>query len=236
MALPIERKAHLKETKETLLGKTNEQLYSILYVHSMIYTREAIQATKEEFARRQLDAQDMARKLTAADRALVGKAVYDATKVPTGRVKGTAGSGDGGIRMALRFQGSNEDEVDRQAKREGYTPVLIFIFVLLAAIDGVTSWFSNKSLASYEQGLGLMSILVLAYWFAAPFYYEFRIRTKEIDGKVSAIEGAVAASQRESAQLRSELSAVRDKLGDLYEMRMQLQSIHNQINELSHKQ
>jgi hypothetical protein len=39
MALPIERKAHLKETKETLLGKTNEQLYSILYVHSKNYTR-----------------------------------------------------------------------------------------------------------------------------------------------------------------------------------------------------
>ena len=45
-------------------GKTDKELYDILYAHPQDYTLDAIQAAKEEFASRRLDAQDRARKLS----------------------------------------------------------------------------------------------------------------------------------------------------------------------------
>jgi DNA-binding FrmR family transcriptional regulator len=49
----------------------------------------------------------------------------------------------------------------------------------------------------------------------APFYYEFRIRGKEIDGKVSAIEQAVIASKEGHAELLERLTAIEDKLNSI---------------------
>ena len=89
--------------------------------------------------------------------------------------------------MALRFQ-DERDEFDRAAKEERATPVLIFLFVLIAAIHGLFAWLRGESVASYVKDLAWLLAFGIAYWMLAPFYYEFRFRTKEIDGKVSAIE------------------------------------------------
>src|SRR5271157_6172712 len=102
--------------------------------------------------------------------------------------------------VALRFQ-DRDDEIDRAAKEERATPVLILFFVLFAAIHGVVWWFSGGSLASYAKDLAWMLGFGLAYWMLAPFYYEFRIRTKEILGAVSAV-------MEDQKELQEKLSAI----------------------------
>jgi hypothetical protein len=116
--------------------------------------------------------------------------------------------------LALRFQDKG-DEVDRAAKDERATPVLVFLLVLIAAIQGVFSWIEGKSLASYGEDLAWLFALGLAYWFFAPFYYEFRIRTKEIDGKVSAIEKSVNSLRDGIAELRDQLQLALEKLDEI---------------------
>jgi hypothetical protein len=115
--------------------------------------------------------------------------------------------------MALRFQGN--DEVDRQAKEERATGVLVFLVVLLAVISGAVDWLSGKSLASYEEELAFYIGLGFLFWFLTPFYYEFRIRTKEIGGKVSAIEEAVTSAKEDRAELLARLAAIESKLDDI---------------------
>ena len=117
--------------------------------------------------------------------------------------------------MALRFQ--EKDDVDRAIKGESQTGCLIVILVLLAAITGAFAWFRGDGLASYEKELAFYIGCGFVIWLAAPFYYEFRIRTKEIDGKVSAIEKAVNASEEANAELLEKLTAIEHKLGELLE-------------------
>ncbi|MGP8259906.1 MAG: hypothetical protein ACLQM6_08140 [Acidobacteriaceae bacterium] len=100
--------------------------------------------------------------------------------------------------MALRFQ-NRDDEVDRAAKETRATGAMVFLLVLAAVIWGAVDWFSGESLASYEKLLALLIGLGFVDWLASPYYHEFRIRTKEIDGKVSAIEKAVNASKEDQA-------------------------------------
>jgi len=118
--------------------------------------------------------------------------------------------------VALRFQGKS-DEIERAAKEERNTPALIIIFVLFAAIHGVLAWVQGESFASYAKDLAWLLAFCLTYWILAPFYYEFHIRTEEIDGKVSAIEKAVNASEEAHAELLEKLTAIEDKLGELSE-------------------
>lgn len=88
--------------------------------------------------------------------------------------------------MALRFQ-DKHDEVDRAAKESRGTGATIFLLLVLAVMTGAVDWFSGTSLASYEKELALCIVVAFFTWLAAPFYYELRIRTKEIDGKASAL-------------------------------------------------
>jgi hypothetical protein len=114
--------------------------------------------------------------------------------------------------VALRFQ-DGRDEVDRTAKESRATGVMVFLLLLLAVITGTVDWFSGESLASYEKELAFYIGLTFVTWLAAPFYYEFRIRTKEIDGKVSAIEEAVKSSREAHGELLERLTAIEKKLG-----------------------
>ncbi len=91
-------------------------------------------------------------------------------------------------------------------------PVMIFLLVLFAAIQGGLAWFRGGNLASYTQDIAWLVGFGFAYWLLAPFYYEFRIRAKEIDGKVSAIEETVAALKGDRAELLKRLSAIEGKL------------------------
>lgn len=140
--------------------------------------------------------------------------------------------------MVLRFQ--ERDEVDRAAKETRATGVMVFVLVLSAVVTGAVAWFSGESLASYEKVLALYIGLGFVNWLAAPFYHEFRIRTKEIDGKVSAIEEAanalmeshaavtvsriewtVNASREDLAELLERLTAIENRLDSIREERTQ---------------
>ncbi len=119
--------------------------------------------------------------------------------------------------MVLRFQ--KKDESDRAAKEERHTGGLVVVLVLVAVIHGAFAWFSDKSLASYEVDLVWLFGFGFVYWMAAPFYYEFRIRTKEIDGKVSAIEEAVNALREGHAELLERFTAIEEKLTEIQDAR-----------------
>lgn len=112
--------------------------------------------------------------------------------------------------MALRFQ--KKDEVDRAAKEARQTGVMVFLLVFLAVITGAGAWLSGESLASYERELGFYICCAFVTWLALPIYHEFRIRTKEIDGKASAVEDAVNASKEAHAELLERLIAIERKL------------------------
>lgn len=111
--------------------------------------------------------------------------------------------------MALRFQ-DKDDEVDRAAKLGWRVPVVVF--VVMAAIVGVFAWVSGKSLHSYEQNIAVGIACFWAWWILLPVYWEFRARTKEIDGKVSTIEERVAASAISYADVSRKLSEIDEKL------------------------
>lgn len=119
--------------------------------------------------------------------------------------------GAGRCSVTLRFQ-DKHDEVDRAAKEERATGVLVFMVVVLAAISGAVHWFDGKSLASYEEELGFYIGLGFLFWFLAPFYYEFRIRTKEIYGTVIENEKAISAVREDQKELLERLNAIEEEM------------------------
>lgn len=112
--------------------------------------------------------------------------------------------------MALRFQ--EKDDVDRAAKESKATGVTVFCLLVVAAIAGATDWINGEILASYEKELVFYIGLAIVIWLAAPSYHEFRIRTKEIDGKVSAIEEALNSSSEAHEELLERFTAIEKKL------------------------
>ena len=129
--------------------------------------------------------------------------------------------------MSLRFQSEN-DEVDQAVKNESHTVMLVFILGFIATIDGVFEWFQGKSLAEYGKNLGWWIGFGLAYWLACPFYNEFRFRTKELDGKVSAIEQTVIAFKEYHGELIEKLESIEQKLD---EASARLKSLNPDANE-----
>ena len=115
--------------------------------------------------------------------------------------------------MGLRFQGN--DEVDRQAKHERATGVWVLLIVLLGAVSGAVDWFSGKSLASYKEELGFYIVFGFLSWLFSPLYYDFRIRSKEIDGKVSAIEKVVTSAEESRVELLQRLAVIEAKLDEI---------------------
>lgn len=118
--------------------------------------------------------------------------------------------------MVLRFQDKDE-EVDRAAKRERRS---IVVFVGIGAlVMGLWSWLSGDSLHSYGEFLAFAAVCLWALWMVSPIYYEFQIRTKEIDGKVSAIEAESRAAKEERADLLEKLTAIEEKLDAIWRER-----------------
>lgn len=139
--------------------------------------------------------------------------------------------------MALRFQ--EKDDVDRVAKESRATGVTVFCLLVLAAIAGATDWINGKSLASYEKELVFYIGLAFVIWLAAPFYHEFRIRRKEIDGKVSAIDGALSSKGEAQEELLKRLTAIEEAVNVRTAMTIRLSLnerliLRNQYEILSH--
>ena len=57
-----------EDLKRTMQSKTDEELYSLLHLHSQDYTLEATNAASEEFSRRQPDAPTISRVVAAAEK------------------------------------------------------------------------------------------------------------------------------------------------------------------------
>jgi hypothetical protein len=117
--------------------------------------------------------------------------------------------------MSLRFQ--REDDVDCEVK-EGRrrTPwIILFFIVLFAAVSGLGDWLSGQSLKSFgEEIVGAIGF-GFVWWLVDPIYEEFRVRTKEIDGKVSAIESSMVESKERDTELLRRLKAIETRLDEI---------------------
>jgi hypothetical protein len=125
--------------------------------------------------------------------------------------------------VALRFQEKDEIDSDVEKKKReslrfgGCISGVMFIFYAVGM--GLFDFFADKTLTMYKQEIGGFLAFLLAVAFAelilSPLYEEFRFRTKEIDGKVSAIEEAVNASKGGHAELLERLTAIEEKLAEI---------------------
>jgi hypothetical protein len=87
--------------------------------------------------------------------------------------------------MALRFK--KVDDSDIAAKRERHPWLLLIGLAFLAVVYIVDDSVNGNSVG---KDLAWIAVFGVLWWYVAPLYYEFHFRTKEIDGKVSAIEDA----------------------------------------------
>jgi hypothetical protein len=117
--------------------------------------------------------------------------------------------------VALRFQSA--DDVDSKVKEEARRASLIggVLLILYLAGTGIVAFISGESLETYGKDHFSTIGLAFAVWFCVPYYQEFRIRTKEIDGKVSALEETIIARKEREFELLEMLHAIDGKLDDL---------------------
>ena len=130
--------------------------------------------------------------------------------------------------MSLRSQ--VKDEIDKEVEEKKRASLMIdglivgpIVVVCYSVVFGLFDWFTGKILKLYGQEIGgmLAVLLVAAFagWILFPLYDEFRFRTKEIDGKVSAIEEAVNESKEGHAELLERLTAIEEKLTEIQDAR-----------------
>lgn len=117
--------------------------------------------------------------------------------------------------MSLRFQ--DEDEVDRRVSETKRTTFwLIAAILLLAAVwYGLDAWSRGASLGKFVIELGGLIAVCWVGWVSYPIYLEFRIRTKEIDGKISAAEAAMNETNERYLELLHRLAAIETRLDDI---------------------
>lgn len=125
--------------------------------------------------------------------------------------------------MALRFQA--KDEIDKKVEESGGLWRFFWgvVFVVIAVATGISALFTGKTLKEYGQDIGIWLACVLLVAFIqqilSPLYEEFSLRTKEINGRVSAIEEAVNASKKSQAELLDRLTAIEEKLTEIQSAR-----------------
>ncbi len=118
--------------------------------------------------------------------------------------------------MFLRFQ--KEDDVDREVKEENRRTVpwmVLFYIGLVAGVFGLSDWLRSELPRSLWEELAGLFAIGFVCWLVVPVYEEFRIRTKEIYGKVSAIEEAVFNLKESHAELLEKLTAVEERLAEI---------------------
>lgn len=115
--------------------------------------------------------------------------------------------------MALRFQHKG-NELDRATNEDASFLFWVFMIVavVVAAAFGVHAWLSDESFQSYGKDASAIFVAALVVCLLFSLYSEFRTRTNEIYGMVSAIEKALNASKEGHAELLERLTAVEDKL------------------------
>jgi hypothetical protein len=97
--------------------------------------------------------------------------------------------------MALHSQDEVDREVNAGKRISRWARWSLILFVLLAVVFGMDAFLTGRSWSKYElvAGVGLFTwfLIVSVDLLLASLYKEFRLRTSEISGKLSAIEKAV---------------------------------------------
>lgn len=120
--------------------------------------------------------------------------------------------------MAIHYQ-DKDDEIDRLAKEERAMPVLILVIVMFALIAGIWAYLTGGSLKSYGRDMAGVLGLAFAYWLFSPFYYEFRLRTKEANGKATA---TLERLERLEARFGERLNVIEEKLDTIEHRSLEL--------------
>jgi hypothetical protein len=117
--------------------------------------------------------------------------------------------------MPLRFQ--EDDEIDRRVTevRKAAMWLIVGILVLAGVWYGLDEWMHGGSIMRYALELGGLVGACWLGWVLYPIYQEFRIRTKEIDGKLSAAEKALEQSNDRYNLLLDRLAAIERRLDEI---------------------
>ena len=112
-----------------------------------------------------------------------------------------------------------DEEVKENRKSEGITLAVLygFSFVVIAIIAGIFDWLTGRDDKSVRAGSRIyfhatLALPVIGQMVLIPLYNEFRLRSKEIDGKVSAIESALNSSKKDHAEIIERLAAIEETL------------------------
>jgi hypothetical protein len=125
-----------EELKKAILSKTNEELYDVLYVHSIDYTPEALEIAKREFLARGVDADTLTRLSSAAE--VLQRHVQAREEAPLdGYLKVVAFLFSPlflGLPMLLAFRHYAERGARRKAREWGRWAIGGFVFYLILGI------------------------------------------------------------------------------------------------------
>lgn len=108
------------------------------------------------------------------------------------------------VAMTLRFQ--KADEIDREVNEERKINrwMIPSLLAFIVAVFGIGDWLRGDSRSFWEKVAGAIAFGWL-WLLISPVYQEFRIRTKEIYGKVSAVEEKLDEMQNMLEQRIDEL-------------------------------
>jgi hypothetical protein len=126
--------------------------------------------------------------------------------------------------MMLRYQ--NKDEVDQEVEAQtrssaAFWLIMGVLFAVLAGVWVLVKWLLGHPLSSHEVAIvviGSLSVPIISLageYMIAPVYKEFRIRTKEIDGKLSAVESVINESKERNSELLERLAAIENRLDEI---------------------
>jgi hypothetical protein len=114
--------------------------------------------------------------------------------------------------VALRFQ-DERDEADRVAKES--RPVLILVFLIAAAIHGVSAWVRGPK-SPFIRGRHSMGIPVLFYALdSGSGLRTVSHPTKEIYGTVTEIEKAISEVKEDQKELLERPNAIEEEMRSL---------------------
>ena len=93
--------------------------------------------------------------------------------------------------------------------------MIVGILVLATVWYGLDDWSHGGSLQKFAIELGGLIVVCWIGWVAYPIYLEFRLRTKEIDGKISATEAAMNETNERYLELLHRLNAIESRLDEI---------------------
>ena len=121
--------------------------------------------------------------------------------------------------MSYQFQ--EEDDIDREFEKNRRTNlwIVLIYFVFFSAIWGLIDWLQGQSIKSFLEDIGVLFAIVIVLWLVIPIFEKFKIRTKVIYGKVTAIEDAMDESEERDTELLKMLTVIENRLDEIQNKR-----------------